>query len=431
MGKKVVKESTKKIVKNATARLNTKVKKTSKTTKKVNKKIKKTTINTSKIPQSSPKTSKSSIKKTDHLSWKSGDICKGCQLCVNGEKTVIFATGICTVPNCYCCPTASTKFQKDYTYANERRVVKKQDIIEETKLSNAKGAGITGGDVLMKIDRVSTFIELLKSEFGKEFHIHLYTPIKHVTNLKLERLYDAGLDEIRLLPDLDDDQDWQKVEITKKFNWQVGIELPAIPGNEDKTKKLIDYIAGKIDFLNINEFEVYDNDAYHANQKDILNNEVDGSHDSALELLKYASKKKINVHFCSSRAKDAVQFKNRIKKRAENIANEYDFITDQGTLFRGAIYIDETSPNVGYRHKLEILNKRPLIKKLFKIKRELQRKFNIPFNLMDIDEYKLRILTSPEIVEEFKIGLKKMKLTPALVEEYPTYDGLEVDIEFL
>ena len=35
------------------------------------------------------------------------------------------------------------------------------------------------------------------------------------------------------------------------------------------------------------------------------------------------------------------------------------------------------------------------------------------------------------IVDEFKDEIKKMKLVPAIVEEYPTWDSLEVDVQFL
>ena len=64
---------------------------------------------------------------------------------------------------------------------------------------DALGTGITGGEPLLKIEKVLHYIRLLKTSFGKEHHIHLYTclaPEKQV----FEKLAEAGLDEIRLHP---------------------------------------------------------------------------------------------------------------------------------------------------------------------------------------------------------------------------------------
>ena len=71
-------------------------------------------------------------------------------------------------------------------------------LLEEARLTRACGAGITGGDPLMDLDRCVDYITLLKKEFGKRFHIHLYTPLKLVS---MSRLWLASIRQA-----LDEDQ---------------------------------------------------------------------------------------------------------------------------------------------------------------------------------------------------------------------------------
>ena len=51
--------------------------------------------------------------------------------------------------------------------------------------------------------------------------------------------------------------------------------------------------------------------------------------------------------------------------------------------------------------------------------------------MLHIDAVKPRLLTSIVIVDDLKNEIKKLNLCPAIVEEYPTWDSLEVDVQFL
>ena len=161
--------------------------------------------------------------------------------------------------------------------------------IKEAKLCSAKGAGITGGDPLVKLWRTTLCIKELKKEFGKDFHIHLYAPLNLVTKDALKKLYRAGLDEIRFHPKLDSDKEWSKILWAKEFDWDIGVEVPAIPGKEKQSKGLIDYIKGKVDFLNINELELADNSVWRRKKnikcKDNISYAIKGSDELAKKLL--------------------------------------------------------------------------------------------------------------------------------------------------
>src|SRR3989344_2290645 len=103
--------------------------------------------------------------KTRFFSWKSGELAKGCQQCVQGRKLVLFVTGVCP-RKCFYCPLADTKKDLDVIYANEWKLKDENDtdaIIKEARLTEAKGAGITGGDPFSRIDRTVSYIKLLKN----------------------------------------------------------------------------------------------------------------------------------------------------------------------------------------------------------------------------------------------------------------------------
>lgn len=376
------------------------------------------------------------ITKTKHHSHKIGKLPKGCQHCVKGKKMVLFITGVCS-GSCFYCPLSDTRKEKDFVWANEWKVGKKSDVIEEARISSSGGAGVTGGDPLMKLDRTISHIKMLKNAMGEDYHVHLYTPLNLVTKKRIENLYKSGLDEIRMHPDLDNPEDWKRIEVTLKYDWDIGIEIPAIPDKVKQAKQLIDYIKDKASFININELEVADNFSQKRltkkyTTKSKLSYAVKGSQTAARELLRYIAKNtKLNAHYCPAKLKDAVQLKNRIKLRAKNVAKPYDKITSEGTLVRGAIYLKDLVPDKDYRIKLQMIDKKSYVKKLFKVKRELQSKWNININDADVDMEKMRIILNKDFVKRIKSDLKKDRLVPAVVEEYPTHDGLEVEINFL
>jgi pyruvate formate-lyase activating enzyme-like uncharacterized protein len=325
------------------------------------------------------------IQQTKHYSWKIGKLAKGCRQCVQGKKTVLFITGVCP-RHCDYCPIADNRYGKDVVYANEWETNRMNDLFEEIKLCTSQGVGITGGDPLARFDRTVDYISRLKRKFGKKFHIHLYTSLDLVTEEKLGMLYEAGLDEIRFHPDLESDKLWSRMLLALEFGWSVGVEIPVIPGKEKQTKKLIDFIDDRVEFLNMNELELADSNANKLSElgfmsKDGVSYGVKGAEELAQKLLKYCENKSLNVHYCTAKLKDKVQLAKRIKKRAKSIAGEYDLITEDGTLIRGVVYTSELYPSVGYKTKLEKLSvssKENLVRKLKQLRQNLIEKHQIP-----------------------------------------------------
>lgn len=375
------------------------------------------------------------IRKTPYKSYCVGALPRGCQMCVRGEKAVIFVTGVCSrQPACYFCPISDQKYGKDVIYANEMPLSDLKEIILEARLCDSKGAGLTGGDPLSRLDRTLEIIKMLKKEFGKEFHIHLYTPLELVTLETIKTLEEAGLDEIRFHPSLDDDSLWERLSI--KTSMVKGVEIPVIPGKEEETKKLIDFIKDKVVFLNLNELEISDTNVnklyeHKFEAKNDISYAVKGSEEMALELLDYCSKNtSLDVHYCTVSLKDTVQLTKRIAKRAKNVKKKFDIITKENSLIRGAVYVME--PSFGYNNKIRDMpvdEKERLFSKLNAVMAEMITKYKVPAELIAVDKVKMRLLTSRGTVQKLKKDLKAKGLYPAVVEDLPTYDEFEIESE--
>jgi hypothetical protein len=270
-------------------------------------------------------------------------LAKGCVLCYQGAKMVLFVTGRCH-RSCWYCPLSSERKGTDTVFANEHPVDIPAQIIEVAESMSALGTGITGGEPLLCLDKVTAYCRLLKEHFGADHHIHMYTA-KAPTDAELEQL--KGLvDEIRLHPP---HESWKTILDTdfirsakraKEMGFDIGIEVPALPGLEHLIPAL-----PYLDFLNINELEWGETNAYAMRERgyelaDELHNAIDGALGWAEELCRYDK-----VHWCSSGFKDSVQLRERLKRIAQNTARPFDEITDDGTIVYGVF--EPESGNTG------------------------------------------------------------------------------------
>jgi len=375
------------------------------------------------------------IKKTKYYSYKTGTIAKGCQLCVNGRKSVLFATGVCP-RDCFYCPISNKKKNNDVVFINELQIAELdiEKLVSEIKISNSLGVGITGGDPISRTTRTAGFIKILKKRFGPNFHIHLYTSFDLINENNLKKLFDSGLDEIRFHPDLDNPKFWEKIDIAKKFKWDIGIEVPLIPDKEDELISMLYFFKDKVDFFNFNEFEVSDNniDMFTNNYTVTTDNSyaVKGSLKLGLKLMDFCDKNNLNAHLCSVKLKDGVQLAKRIKLRSKRAKLKTDKLTHEGLLKRGVIYCNMI-PEVHYESILAGISpedKKLELEELKNLKIRLNGIFNISLNKLTIDTNKLRILTSEKIAKKLS---HKIAEICAIVVEYPTADQLSMDIEII
>ena len=349
-----------------------------------------------------------SFSENSFFSYNLGYLPEGCKYCVQGRKTVVYITGLCP-RQCYYCPLSEQKKDKDVMFANEKQIYDSNEVVEECKLSSSTGVGITGGDPLLTLDRTIDCIKLLKTEFGNDFHIHLYTSLDLLEKESLQKLFDSGLDEIRVHPDLYDKKLWPRIKLLSEFDWDFGIEIPAIPGREEFVKDLLNTYYNFIQFINLNEFEYSDtnNDALHEHNYFCISEDtyaIKGSNSSAFEIMSYVQENlsKLRVHFCTAKLKDATQISNRLKLRSKNIAKNLDVVDEEGMLIRGVIKTND-----------------------FDFIETLAEKYDIPDTLIEADEERSQILIAGWVLEEIA---KDLDFKCELVTEYPTADRMIVEV---
>ena len=318
---------------------------------------------------------------------------------------VLFISGRCGT-DCFYCPISPEKKGKDVMFANERKITDLHEMLEEAECMDATGTGITGGDPLSNMEHTMSAIRILKEHFGDKHHIHLYTSMMDLD--KTRELCGAGLDEIRFHPPM---SQWETMnfdtikKIISETPLDVGMEVPAIPGNEDKLEKLVISAAtAGVKFININEFEFSESNwnmmedmGYKV--KDDLSSAVAGSEEMTMALMK--KHPGIPIHFCSSTFKDGVQLRKRLIRRANVIAKEYDVITEDGTILKGIVYADDLKEAADALIKLKV-----------------------PKALMFIDMERNRIEVASWKLERIS---KKLPYDSYIIEEYPTFDRMEVE----
>ncbi|MET1124968.1 MAG: radical SAM protein [Archaeoglobaceae archaeon] len=309
---------------------------------------------------------------------------EGCKLCRRGAKLVLFVTGLCN-RNCFYCPISLEKKGRDVIYANERPVKSLEDFFEELAAMSAEGVAITGGEPLMRLERVIEYIRISK-EF--DLHVHLYTSIP--AGAEIEKLAKAGLDEIRFHPpELRNVEAYRDpIARAKELGIDAGIEIPAIRF-EPKVVEIVNELDA---FLNVNQIEVSESNyealaaSYEIVDYYVENEDVVRAYEAAKKF-----------HYCSARFKDIAQFRRRLIRMGMNMPDFY-LVTRDGTVLCTRIEGD--------------------VAKAARILEELG------FEYERFDGY---VETSLEVGERFGELLKSEKLKVWLVERYPTFDATVVE----
>ncbi len=282
--------------------------------------------------------------RTKHNSHCINSITKGCKYCVKGQKLVLFVGGKCS-RRCWYCSLSEGRKDSTKAWANERPIKTIKDLIEEVKESNAKGAGITGGDPLVYYKDTIRYAKALKKAFGKHFHIHVYLPFPLVTEGKLKELH-KYIDEVRFHATflVDDDPILYRKEIVKLkvaakiFGKQnTGIELPAVPAKKKEILQYIKDVEGIIGFANLNELEISDTNFKRITREYKMSADtytIKKSKRAAMWILKKLRRSKLKIHFCTAKTKNIDQYQSRLKIHK---IMPYGHKTDEGTVIYFAI----------------------------------------------------------------------------------------------
>lgn len=353
--------------------------------------------------------------------WKNGKIAhgplpEGCVQCEKGAKMVLLATGLCSCA-CWYCPLSARKKGHDVVFADELEVSPDdvEAILREARMIDALGTGVTGGDPADVLDRVVGYIEALKGAFGHGHHVHMYTGTP-LGRPSIDRLAAAGLDEVRFHPA---PQAWRSLpapfasalEGSLDAGMAAGVEIPALPGTKDDILALADALEGlDASFLNLNELE-YSETNYDAIRdrrmtwRSDTSNAIRGSERVGLQAVTWAHDNgtTLTVHYCSSAYKDGVQLRNRLKRRAKNVARAYDVMTDDGTILKGIV---EAGPGAD-----------PIA-----LAASIAERFDIPDGMIGVRYGRVEVASW--VLEGIAAELREKAF---IVEEYPTEDRLEVE----
>ncbi len=282
---------------------------------------------------------------------KGRSIPKGCKYCLKGSKVVLFLNGICQKPDhCFWyCPISEERRGKDITFADEIQIKNKEELLQEIDIINALGMSITGGEPLSvrNLEKTIDYISYVKAAKGKKFHIHLYTNGINFDEKVAKRLSLAGLDEIRFHPPR---EHWINIKKALNKGISIGAEVPAIPGHENiKFLEDLVFFLDKIgaSFINLNEFEFSSPNSQSLKERGFKLKKdsiaaVLNSRETAINVIrKLGSGVNIKMHFCTIRAKDYHQLKNRYIRRAKNIKLPHEDITEEGLLLFAQIEGEE------------------------------------------------------------------------------------------
>jgi pyruvate formate-lyase activating enzyme-like uncharacterized protein len=307
-------------------------------------------------------------------------------------------------------------------FADEMRVTDDSDILFEAQAIRGEGAGISGGDPLCDLERTLKYIQLMKKEFGPSFHLHLYTSQTDVSQNVLIKLHDAGLDEIRFHPQT---SDWSGIQRAVDMGLVVGLEVPAIPGKQEYLKKVAKRAEEiGVSFLNINELEASETnfDKLVSMGMRLTNMEsasIEGSASTARAVLEWSEDglEKLAVHFCSARFKDAVQMRRRLERRLKQTIRNFEERDEQDPLL--IIGVIRAVHGCQLEHE-----------QLAQIHTTLQNQFDVPTDLMNIDERRYRVEVAPWVIEEISEQLREILVDIKDIEigiafEYPTWDRLQ------
>ncbi|MDD1750355.1 MAG: radical SAM protein [Methanothrix sp.] len=324
----------------------------------------------------------------------------GCRICRQGAGLVLFVTGKCE-RSCFYCPLSEERRGSDLVFADEIPVHEIADILREASAIEALGTGITGGEPLLKLDYVLECIRAIKCALGPQHHIHLYTGILPGREV-LERLAQAGLDEIRFHPPV---SEWSNpvglkraLRQAKALGLIAGVEIPSIKA----APAIIEAVKDADAFLNVNELEFSETNYASLAAQGFLPEDLGcaaiGSEDVARE---HFLKDDIKAHFCPSRFKDAVQLKERLLRRANRTARPFDYVSEVGTIIHGIIEGD-------LQAALQILVD-----------------LAVPEDMYSFREGRIDI--AAPILEDITKELKSAKCILGIIEKYPFEDGLVVE----
>lgn len=247
---------------------------------------------------------------------------RGCKLCMEGKKFQIHTTFTCN-KRCGFCPIPFNKMGLDIIKVNNYEIEPNllDSLLDQVipKNKSMLGAALSGGEPILVLGRVIKIIKRLKSEFGSNFHIHLYTNGSRLTNQTVAELVDIGLDELRV-----NSLDPLVFQALTGAPFDIVCEVPCIPseGYLNALMRLIEKFPQLgVKYLNLNEAEVTQENARFFKKLGLFfdNSRILGSHEAAQRITIHCDKVGgVEVFFCTYEIANQIRIeRNRLLQRKE------------------------------------------------------------------------------------------------------------------
>ena len=272
---------------------------------------------------------------------------KGCKLCGLGSWSCLFITNKCNA-SCFYCPAAQ---QNDELPAT-------QSLTFETAEAYAgyinffkfKGVSFSGGEPLLFFDRTLHYLKTVRKMCDPEIYIWMYTNGILADTHKFKKLAAAGLDEIRFDIGATGFK-LDKVKIARNIIPNLTIEIPAVPEEKERIKKLLpELIEAGVTNLNLHQLRLTKHNApkllkrnytfIPAEQPIVLESEL-----AALEIMNFARENQleIGINYCSFAFKNRFQKAGFRKQLAITLAGDDEKITQKGFIR------NQTENSIGYK----------------------------------------------------------------------------------
>jgi uncharacterized protein len=175
----------------------------------------------------------------DKMSFYLNDISPACDYCKRGYGPTISITDNCN-RKCFYCFENSIHSDQSGGYISGIDTDKISiDMQKRNFADNIINLGISGGEPLLVFEAVIKCLLSAKNRKKHKVITRLYTNGDLLDKGRLDRLREAGLDEIRFGIKKDCLQIINKIKLAKKYIPRVLMEGPVFPGDEKRLKKLL------------------------------------------------------------------------------------------------------------------------------------------------------------------------------------------------
>jgi hypothetical protein len=265
----------------------------------------------------------------------------GCRCCQDGKWLCIYLTYLCPA-NCTFCPAPFKNDQIISAFGKDKKI-----ILDYLYGNDFNGIGFSGGDPLLKFDRLVEWLDFFKSKLP-HYYFWAYTSGITVTKKQLQILSERGLDELRFniaATGYNSEFVIQNIERAVKVIPDVAVEIPSIAEDYHTLIGILPVLERiGVKYLNLHEFILTGKEENQHSCGDFLLNKISwlkyslASLNNTNRVIDFCkeNKLKIKVNNCSLLKKEE-QMRQRRLKMGNIFKDEKDIIDNEGIIKRRII----------------------------------------------------------------------------------------------